>query len=104
MKLFGKIYGTQKDYWVAQGEYNVQEEEPKNKMEKRGKGVNATVFWVTNNLMDEWIQLPDCQPIHIEVARMIVHLPTGNLNANIDSCPPFPGKERHFLRAQLARI
>ena len=29
---------------------------------------------------------------------------TGNLNANIDSCPPFPGKERHFLRAQIARI
>lgn len=29
---------------------------------------------------------------------------TGNLNAPIDSCPPFPGKERHFLRAQLARI
>ena len=29
---------------------------------------------------------------------------TGNLNASIDSCPPFPGKERHLLRAQLARI
>lgn len=29
---------------------------------------------------------------------------TGNLNASIDSNPPFPGKERHFLRAQIARI
>lgn len=35
---------------------------------------------------------------------MIKHVFTGNLNANIDSCPPFPGKERHLLRAQLARI
>jgi radial spoke head protein 4A len=26
------------------------------------------------------------------------------LNASIDSNPPFPGKERHFLRAQIARI
>lgn len=26
------------------------------------------------------------------------------MNASIDSSPPFPGKERHFLRAQLARI
>jgi radial spoke head protein 4/6 len=26
------------------------------------------------------------------------------LNATIDSNPPFPGKERHFLRAQIARI
>lgn len=29
---------------------------------------------------------------------------TGNLNANVVTNPPFPGKERHFLRAQLARI
>ena len=29
---------------------------------------------------------------------------TGDLNASIDTNPPFPGKERHFLRAQLARI
>lgn len=35
---------------------------------------------------------------------MIKHVLTGDLNANIDSNPPFPGKERHFLRAQLARI
>lgn len=35
---------------------------------------------------------------------MMVRTLTGNLNANIDSSPPFPGKERHFLRAQLARI
>ena len=26
------------------------------------------------------------------------------MNAKIDSCPPFPGKERHLLRTQLARI
>lgn len=29
---------------------------------------------------------------------------TGNLNAKITSVPPFPGKERHMLRAQIARI
>lgn len=30
---------------------------------------------------------------------------TGNLNAEVQNCyPRFPGKERHFLRAQLARI
>lgn len=26
------------------------------------------------------------------------------MNASVDSIPPFPGKERHYLRAQLARI
>ena len=35
---------------------------------------------------------------------MIKRAFTGNLNASIDSCPPFPGKERHLLRAQIARI
>jgi len=29
---------------------------------------------------------------------------TGDLNAEVNSNPVFPGKERHFLRAQLARI
>ena len=43
-------------------------------------------------------------PEQISVARMIKYMFTGDLNANIDSCPPFPGKERHFLRAQIARI
>lgn len=35
---------------------------------------------------------------------MIKYIFTGNLNASINSNPPFPGKERHLLRAQLARI
>jgi len=73
-------------------------------MEKRGDGVNALVYWVTDNLLNDWIQLPDCKPDQIVVSRMIKHVFTGNLNATIDSNPPFPGKERHLLRAQLARI
>tara|TARA_B110000503_G_scaffold132668_1_gene208867 strand:- start:276 stop:446 length:171 start_codon:yes stop_codon:yes gene_type:complete len=35
---------------------------------------------------------------------MVKHVFTGNLNASIDCFPPFPGKERHFLRCQIARI
>ena len=35
---------------------------------------------------------------------MIKKILTGNLNAEIDSQPPFPGKEKHLLRAQIARI
>lgn len=34
----------------------------------------------------------------------IKHIFTGDLNAEIKSSPSFPGKERHLLRAQLARI
>jgi len=73
-------------------------------MEKRGEGVNRLVYWVTDNILEDWVQLPDVKPMHIQVARMIKHVLTGNLTATIDSNPPFPGKERHFLRAQIARI
>ena len=72
--------------------------------EERGKGANAAVFWVTHDLVDDWIQLPEATPEHIQCARMMVRTLTGNLNSKIDSCPPFPGKERHLLRAQIARI
>jgi len=68
-------------------------------MEQRGEGVNRWVYWVTDNLLDDWIQLPDVKPEHLVSSRLIKHILTGNLNATIDSNPPFPGKERHFLRA-----
>jgi radial spoke head protein 4A len=35
---------------------------------------------------------------------MMKKMLTGNLNAPVDSCPPFMGKERNLLRAQIARI
>ena len=54
--------------------------------------------------MKDWIQLPDVQPEHIVASRMMKKMLTGNLNAPIDSQPSFPFKERHLLRAQLARI
>lgn len=66
--------------------------------------MNQLVFWVTDNLLNDWIQLPDCKPEHIQAARQIKHIMSGDLNAQINSNPCFPGKERHFLRAQLARI
>ena len=105
LKFVGKMYGTQKDYWLASGVLIPGEESMVSaNCEKRGEGVNKFVYWVTDNLLNDWIQLPDCRPEHIQGARMIQHVLTGDLNADIDSNPSFPGKERHFLRAQLARI
>lgn len=105
IKFFGKIFGSQKDYWIAQGTIVGEEEKSKNPLkEKRGEGTNTHIFWVTENLLKDWIQLPDAEPLHIEVSKQIKHIFTGDLNATIDSCPPFPGKERHLLRSQLARI
>lgn len=61
--------------------------------------MNKLVYWVTDNLLEDWVQLPDVLPEHILVARLMKHVFSGNLNAHIDSNPPFPGKERHYLRA-----
>lgn len=55
LKLFGKVYGTNSDYWVAQGVLKEEEESPSKSQEKRGAGTNSTVFWVSNNLLHDWI-------------------------------------------------
>ena len=66
--------------------------------------MNRYVYWVTDNLLEDWIQLPDTKPAYVNAARQIKHVFTGDLTTTLDTNPPFPGKERHFLRAQIARI
>lgn len=100
IKFMGKILGTQRDYWVVSGILDEPAENNQDPaIEKRGSGVNSSVFWVTDNLLNDWIQLPDVKPAQLVAARQIKHLMTGDLNAPVNSNPHFPGKERHFLRA-----
>ena len=70
----------------------------------RGTGVNFYTYWVTDSLFSDWIQLPDAQPDQIFWSKMIKRAFSGDLNAEFDSRYPFPGKERHLLRSQIARI
>lgn len=105
VRFFGKVLCSSQDYWVAQGMLNVAEEKPRNpRQEVRGRGTNKSVFWVTHNIIGDWIQLPDVEPEHIVHSKFIKRLLTGNLNAEVSAYPPFPGKERNLLRALLARI
>ena len=56
MRFAGKVFGTQKDYWVACGELLHGEEMPTDRVtEKRGEGTNKLVFWVTDNPLNDWI-------------------------------------------------
>jgi len=48
--------------------------------------------------------LPAARASHIVSSRAIKHILTGNLDAPVLSMPWFRGKERHLLRAQIARI
>lgn len=44
------------DYWVAQGKLPFDEEESKeNVKEKRQEGVNSVVYWVTDDLLGDWV-------------------------------------------------
>lgn len=83
---------------------NTYEKPPKIPPEPSGVGVNAKVYYVTNDLTDSWEQLPDLTPEQIQVARQIYKSFTGKLDQEILTYPDFPGKERNYLRAQIARI
>ena len=81
--------GSEKDYWVACGELRAQhiQEEDSDPLtryaEPRGVGCNSQVFWVTDNILHDWIQLPDVKPSHIVASRQIKKILTGNLNASV---------------------
>lgn len=77
---------------------------PEPPIEPSGVGINKKVYYVCNEAGDPWVQLPDITPKHIRVARQIYKSFTGNLDAELLTYPEFPGTERNYLRAQIARI
>ncbi|KAJ9471854.1 Flagellar radial spoke protein 4 [Diplonema papillatum] len=70
---------------------------------KNNPGANKYQYYVTTDLV-QWTKLPDVTPQHIQAARLIKKLFTGDLFAPVTGHPPFPGVEQHYLRAQIARI
>ena len=72
--FFGKIYGTEKDYYIVEA---TEIDPPENfnydnDMEKRKEdGVNKNVFYVTNDLLEKWVELPDVKPSQIRASRLI---------------------------------
>lgn len=88
LRFWGKVYGSQKDYYVVEGDLSKKEEPSRDaQQEVRGEGANRHVYWVTDNVLHDWIQLPDTTPAQIAAARQIKHVFTGDLAAAIDSNP-----------------
>ena len=74
-------------------------------MEPKGTGVNKYTYWVAHQSFPaEWKQLPDLTPADIKAARDVKVLLTGDLERTIHTNPFFFKKEKHYLRAQIARI
>ena len=63
------------DYFVCEGRMTevlptIEFEGKKGKeFEQRGTGVNAMTYWVTNNILTEWEELPDITPSQLQVAK-----------------------------------
>ncbi|XP_029105821.1 radial spoke head protein 4 homolog A-like [Scleropages formosus] len=133
-RFWGKILGTESNYFVAEGEFRegedeedeaAEEEERKaehdmdaaNRLHKladkslpvvpkedKGTGANKCSYFVCREPGMPWVRLPSVTPAQIIAARQICKFFTGRLDAPIASSPPFPGNEANYLRAQIARI
>jgi len=78
VRLWGKIRGSEKDYYVLEGTVGTGGGEEGGEeggapvvegMEARGSGVNKYAYWVTNSPLDAWVILPDLKPQDIINAR-----------------------------------
>lgn len=104
------IRGTQKDYYIAEGELGEGGDEGEGEVERppefeaKGTGVNMMTYWVSHSSFGAWTKLPDLAPSDISASRTIKVLFTGDLERTIYTNPYFFGKEKDYLRAQIARI
>ncbi len=160
LRFWGKIIGTEKNYYIAEVEQNAEEEAdeeegneegnenedgnnvddeeveaeedplpksaykppPSVPKEERGTGVNKSTYYVCNYRMflfsneilelifrfflagAPWVKLPLVTPAQIAQARKLKVFFTGDLAREIKSYPAYPGTEKNYLRAQIARI
>lgn len=113
VRFFGKILGTGKDYYLAEAKYVDPPEQPEPDPdapaptvppEEYGTGCNSCSYFVTNDPAAPWVELPNVTPGTIVAASLVRKFFTGDLSAEIRCYPPFPGVEKDYLRAQIARL
>ena len=114
VRFFGKVLGAPGDYYVAEGVYNTPPEPeegyepppppPGAPVEESGVGCNKYVYFAANDPSGTWTALPDVTPQQIVCSKRIRKYLTGSLEADVRAYPPFPGQEKAYLRALIARI
>jgi len=125
VRLFGKVLGMKKDYLICECEYSDDFEEPAPEpvdgeeeavptgtpMEPVKSGINKFVYYIAGwnesamcHDLSKWIKLPHVKPDCLMASRRIKKMFIGDLEAEVKSYPPFPGKEADYLRCQIARI
>lgn len=92
LRFFGKIRGTENDYYVAEAEGGGEEggeegvELPPD-FEAAGSGVNKFSYWVSHSSLGAWTKLPDISPADLNAGRAIKILFTGDLERPIYADP-----------------
>jgi radial spoke head protein 4A len=113
LRLWGKVLGTEGDYYVAEGRLQAISDTPEKPalpdtpqydVEPRGEGTNAYTYWVSKGGAAPWIRLPSARASHIVAAKKVKRMITGDLSSQVLTMPSFPGTEQHLLRSQIARI
>jgi len=106
-RFFGKIFGTNADYFIIEAKFATNPEiklDPSLNVEAPGIGVNEFVYFVVNHPEGEFTQLPWLIPEQLQTAKLLRKFFTGDLNAPVTGYPRFPWSEASLLRAQIARI
>jgi radial spoke head protein 4A len=107
LRLWGKIKGTLKDYFVVEGTsaQGAGEAEEGSIIEARGsEGVNKFAYWVSNSPAGPWTVLPDITAEDLRAAKMIKVLFSGDLSRKIVTNPFYFKSEKEYLRSTIARI
>ena len=106
VRFWGKILGCFQDYYVIQGVRDPPKSHDPLSMgqEKAGEGVNYYSFWVTNDPIDKWVELPNITPEHVKISRKVKRLFSGNLENPVNVYPSFPGCEKHYVRGDLSLV
>ena len=73
LRFWGKIKGSEKDYFVVEATQASEEEvvDGDEKGENRGTGLNQFAYYVANSPLEEWTQLDDVKPSQVRMAREV---------------------------------
>ena len=92
LRFWGKILGL-KDYWVLQGiSTKKNADELTKNSEGQGVGINYYSYWVANDLLGTWVELPLITPEQLKGAKEIKYLFTGDLDKVVEHYPTYPGR------------
>lgn len=105
IRFWGKMNGTNADYYIAEGQFpgeGIKDDDED--CDVRGVNSNKYTYWYSHNLSGGWTQLADVNPDRLVQTRSINKMLSGDPDAYVIANPWFNGKEKHYLRCLIARI